>query len=241
MIWSKWALSNASAVIDDLRVHTPGARCEDLDTRPGTLLPDTHPQYLATTVVTQPRAGPSNCSDPRRRRPTSVAITRPDPESSFPMYPENLPTTVDVNTVVTQPRTCPPFHRWSTASGSLVRATTWSGRSLADIFGFNEPDHSGSWLKPEDAAARWPAMEQVADALNLTVVAPCVSSYSSGQWWLGQFSAAFKNATGHPPRMDHMCVHAYTYSAENVNATVNASKDLPTMRPGGRCPNPHPP
>lgn len=40
--------------------------------------------------------------------------------------------------------------------------------------GFNEPDHSGSYLKPQDAAERWPMMEEVADALNLSVVSPCV-------------------------------------------------------------------
>jgi hypothetical protein len=50
------------------------------------------------------------------------------------------------------------------------------------LFSFNEPDHSGSYLKPQDAAERWPAMEQVAHALNLTVVAPCVSNFKSGLW-----------------------------------------------------------
>ena len=64
------------------------------------------------------------------------------------------------------------------------------------IFGFNEPDHSGSYLKPQDGAARWAAMEYIADTLNLTLVAPCVSNYDSGNWWLATFSEAFRNATG---------------------------------------------
>lgn len=45
----------------------------------------------------------------------------------------------------------------------------------------------------------------VADALNLTVISPCVSNYDSGLWWLNQFREAFRNTTGREPRMDHMC------------------------------------
>ena len=39
------------------------------------------------------------------------------------------------------------------------------------IFGYNEPDHSGSsYLSPAEGAERWVAMETVADTLNLTLV-----------------------------------------------------------------------
>jgi hypothetical protein len=85
------------------------------------------------------------------------------------------------------------------------------------VFGFNEPDHSGSYTKPTDAAARWPAMEAAAAALRLTLVSPCVSNYASGDWWLKTFRAAFVNASGREPRMDHMCVHAYGTAKAMMN------------------------
>ena len=90
------------------------------------------------------------------------------------------------------------------------------------IFGFNEPDHSGSYLKPQDAAARWLAMEKVALALNLTLVSPCVSNYESGLWWLNVFRGAFRNITGREPRMDHMCLHQYVHSASKMMSTIHA-------------------
>ena len=103
--------------------------------------------------------------------------------------------------------------KWALANASHVISELESNPVTRDarfIFGFNEPDHSGSYLKPQDAAARWPGMELIARARNLTLVAPCVSNYNSGQWWLQTFVAAYKNMTaGGSPRMDHMFVHAY--------------------------------
>lgn len=89
------------------------------------------------------------------------------------------------------------------------------------IFGFNEPDHSGSYLKPEVAAERWPGMETVADALNLTLVSPCVSNFASGKWWLNTFIKAFADKMQRKPRMDMMCVHVYTPDSANLNRTIN--------------------
>jgi len=78
------------------------------------------------------------------------------------------------------------------------------------IFSFNEPDHSGSsWLPPEEGAARWPDMVALARAFNLTLVAPCVSNYASGDWWLSTWHAACKNLTGHTCPFDHTCLHTY--------------------------------
>ena len=83
------------------------------------------------------------------------------------------------------------------------------------IFSYNEPDHSGSsYLPPLEGAARWPDMVALARAFNLTLVAPCVSNYASGQWWLGEFNAACKNATGAICEFDHMCLHTYFEPAD---------------------------
>eukprot|EP00041_Stephanoeca_diplocostata_P008782 m.130949 g.130949 ORF g.130949 m.130949 type:complete len:414 (+) comp17475_c0_seq22:99-1340(+) len=100
--------------------------------------------------------------------------------------------------------------KWALANTTqLIADLAENAPGARYIFGFNEPDHTGSYLKPADAAARWGNMEIVAEALNLTIVSPCVSNYDSGLWWLNEFRDNFRNATGREPRMDHMCVHAY--------------------------------
>ena len=114
---------------------------------------------------------------------------------------------------------------WGKWATSNVTATVADIRKLGKVrylFGFNEPDHSGSWEDPVDAAKRWPNMERIADALNVTLISPCVSNYQSGLWWLDTFRAAFKNATGRSPRMEHMCLHAYTSDAKSVMNTLEA-------------------
>ena len=56
----------------------------------------------------------------------------------------------------------------------------------------------------------------------MTVVSPCVSNYNDGLWWLNTFRTAFRNSTGREPRMDHMCLHCYTNSAQNMMSSINA-------------------
>ncbi len=76
------------------------------------------------------------------------------------------------------------------------------------IFSFNEPDHSGSsYLPPSEGAERWPQMIALGSAFNLTVIAPCVSNYASGQWWLSEWNKGCVNATGKACQFDHMCLH----------------------------------
>ena len=68
--------------------------------------------------------------------------------------------------------------KWALSNATnVIRELTELTRvsPIRSIFGFNEPDHSGSYLKPQDAAERWPAMEHVAESLNLTLISPCVS------------------------------------------------------------------
>jgi len=51
--------------------------------------------------------------------------------------------------------------KWALANATTVIAELKNHTPDARfIFGFNEPDHSGSYLNPSDAAARWPAMEE---------------------------------------------------------------------------------
>jgi len=78
------------------------------------------------------------------------------------------------------------------------------------IFSFNEPDHSGSsWLPPAEAAERWPNMVALARAFNLTLVAPCLSNYASGDWWMSTFNQGCRNLTGSNCTFDHTCLHTY--------------------------------
>lgn len=83
-------------------------------------------------------------------------------------------------------------------------------KGASTILSFNEPDHSGSsYLDPTEGAERWPDMVALARAFNLTLVAPCVANYASGQWWLSTWNAGCKNLTGKPCEFDHMCLHTY--------------------------------
>jgi hypothetical protein len=99
------------------------------------------------------------------------------------------------------------FSRYALANISNINPTYL--RNAKYVFGFNEPDHDGSYMKPADGAARWEHMEELADKYDLTIVGPCVSNFNSGEWWLDQFRGIFKNNTGREPRFDHMCLHTY--------------------------------
>ena len=96
------------------------------------------------------------------------------------------------------------------------------------IFGYNEPDHSGSsYLAPLEGAQRWPNMVALAQAFNLTVVAPCVANYASGQWWLSTWNAACKNLTGQPCYFDHMCLHTY-FNVSEIGDLFSSLKRMHT-------------
>ena len=62
-------------------------------------------------------------------------------------------------------------------------------------------------------------------------------------WWLQQFTEAFRNSTGREPRMDHMCLHAYTSEPQNGAGShlLVLALDLPPNptqpRPGLRAPS----
>jgi hypothetical protein len=52
-------------------------------------------------------------------------------------------------------------------------------------------------------------MVALASLFNLTLVAPCVSNYNSGQWWLETWNAGCRNLTGANCAFDHTCLHTY--------------------------------
>ena len=111
------------------------------------------------------------------------------------------------------------FSKFALANISRINTTFLQGARY--VFGYNEPDHSGTYLKPKDGADRWIHMEQLADAYNLTLVAPCVSNYASGEWWLHEFNQECNASFGRPCRFDHMCVHTYFEPAQ-VGAMFDA-------------------
>jgi hypothetical protein len=110
------------------------------------------------------------------------------------------------------------------------------------IFSFNEPDHSGSsYLPPLEGAQRWPDMVQLAQAFNLTLVAPCVSNYASGQWWLSAWHSGCRNLTGQPCFFQHSCLHTYfdpsdTASLFSSLARMHADYQAPIWLNEFACP-----
>ena len=99
-------------------------------------------------------------------------------------------------------------------------------RGARFIFSFNEPDHSGSsYLPPLEASERWPNMVHLARAYNLTLVAPCVSNYASGQWWLQQWHLGCRNLTGANCSFDHTCIHTY-FEPSEVGALFSSLERL---------------
>lgn len=94
------------------------------------------------------------------------------------------------------------------------------------IFSFNEPDHSGSsYLAPAEGAALWPNMVALARAYNLTLVAPCVSNFASGDWWLSAWNEGCRNATGKSCEFDQMCLHTY-FEVAQIPALFDSLKRM---------------
>jgi hypothetical protein len=79
------------------------------------------------------------------------------------------------------------------------------------LLGFNEPNfHSQANLTPDQAAAAWPRVEEVARRRGLTLVSPAVNYCGGGcnatdpVDWLDRFFAACQGC-----RVDHVAVHWY--------------------------------
>ena len=88
------------------------------------------------------------------------------------------------------------------------------------LLGFNEPNfRAQSNMTPAQAAEKWPALEALAEELNLKLVAPALN-YPDGaindgvryqpEEWMDGFIAAYKEQNGgREPRMDYLALHCY--------------------------------
>ncbi len=88
------------------------------------------------------------------------------------------------------------------------------------LLGFNEPNfRAQSNMTPSQAAERWPALEQLAEELELKLVAPALNypdgAINDGRTyqpteWMDAFIAAYKSQNGgREPRMDYLALHCY--------------------------------
>lgn len=90
------------------------------------------------------------------------------------------------------------------------------------LLAFNEPNFGGqASLTPEQAAAAWPALEEIADARNLKLVSPAVN-YCGGDCnqtdpfkWLDAFFAACPDC-----RVDYVAFHWYACSLDALKWAV---------------------
>lgn len=77
------------------------------------------------------------------------------------------------------------------------------------VIGYNEPDHSGSYIDPAWAASQWNRMEQLQDLYGFKIVAPCVANYASGKSWMVSWQDQCTHLYGRRCRTDFVCVHSY--------------------------------
>jgi hypothetical protein len=116
-----------------------------------------------------------------------------------------------------------------TASGDLSQIPGTASWLLA----FNEPeDANQANLTPQQAAALWPQLEQIANSHNpkLKLVSPAVN-YCGGNCnetspftWLDQFFAACTNC-----QVDAIAVHWYSCSASDLNGYIQGTSNSPGM------------
>ena len=102
---------------------------------------------------------------------------------------------------------------------ALIRTIPKSAKYL---LGFNEPNFGNQAnLTPEQAAAAWPKLEEIADARGLKLVSPALN-YCGGNCnetdpfvWMDQFFAACKGC-----RIDYVAFHWYACSIEALKSIV---------------------
>jgi hypothetical protein len=116
-----------------------------------------------------------------------------------------------------------------TVSGDLSQTpstATW-------LLGFNEPeDANQANLTPQQAAALWPQLEQIANSHNppMKLVSPAVNycggtcNETSPFTWLDQFFAACTNC-----QVDAIAVHWYSCSASDLQGYIQGTSTSPAM------------
>lgn len=98
------------------------------------------------------------------------------------------------------------------------------------LLGFNEPNfHSQANMTPSQAAEKWPQLEQLADELDLYLVAPALNypdgAINDGQTyqpeaWMDGFIAAYKQRYNKEPRIDYLALHCYMDAPEAMLSFV---------------------
>jgi len=76
---------------------------------------------------------------------------------------------------------------------------------------FNEPEKKGQAnLSPSEAAELWPEIEEIANAYNLSLVAPCVTQ-DAGRRWYREWQVACDERGGGEGgcSFDYTCIHLY--------------------------------
>lgn len=110
-------------------------------------------------------------------------------------------------------------------------------KSTKYLLGFNEPNFSAQAnMTPKAAAAKWQALEQIAEDYGIKLVAPALNftgeKVGGKMWqpydWLDEFIKEYKSQYGKLPKMDCLALHCYMnwYGASTWFTTEYFYKDL---------------
>jgi hypothetical protein len=114
---------------------------------------------------------------------------------------------------------------WNAINQTTARALLTANPQIKYILGFNEPNFKDQAnLTPTVAAARWAALEQIADEFNLTIVGPALNyspdaPYQDPIKWYDDFFQACVGC-----RVDNISVHFYMSSASAIKSNVEKFK-----------------
>ncbi len=114
---------------------------------------------------------------------------------------------------------------WNSINESAIRSLLTAHPEIKYILGFNEPNfRAQANMSPTTAAARWPALQAIADEFHLTIVGPALNfspdaPYQDPIKWYDEFFAACPSC-----RVDHIAVHIYMPSASAVKSTIASYK-----------------
>ncbi len=114
---------------------------------------------------------------------------------------------------------------WNSINESAIRSLLTAHPEIKYILGFNEPNfRAQANMTPAVAAARWPALQAIADEFHLTIVGPALNfspdaPYQDPIKWYDEFFAACPAC-----RVDHIAVHIYMPSASAVKSTIASYK-----------------
>ncbi len=114
---------------------------------------------------------------------------------------------------------------WSGVNTAQLVTLLTAHPEIKYILGFNEPNFkSQSNLTPAQAAAKWPALQSIADQFHLTIVGPALNyspdaPYQDPLKWYDEFFADCPDC-----RVDHIAVHLYMSSVGSIRNSINSYK-----------------